>query len=117
MIDYIFYSKSLLNVKGVLGPLDDHWMKENGVVGLPQPNFPSDHFPILAELELNPSVRLLKQPLLLSNILKSESYNKDNITTGVDGLFECRKSRRNEKKNLVTSKSDKLTKNSRTKNK
>uniref|UniRef100_A0A671RGY5 poly(A)-specific ribonuclease n=1 Tax=Sinocyclocheilus anshuiensis TaxID=1608454 RepID=A0A671RGY5_9TELE len=52
IIDYIFYSQPLLNVLGVLGPLDLHWLHENNVTGCPHPHIPSDHFSLFAQLEL-----------------------------------------------------------------
>uniref|UniRef100_A0A674ASD2 poly(A)-specific ribonuclease n=1 Tax=Salmo trutta TaxID=8032 RepID=A0A674ASD2_SALTR len=58
IIDYIFYSQPTLNVLGVLGPLDPHWLHENNISGCPHPHIPSDHFSLFAQLELlfpNPS--------------------------------------------------------------
>ncbi|KAM9795039.1 CCR4-NOT transcription complex subunit 6a [Neosynchiropus ocellatus] len=52
VIDYIFYSKPHLNVLGILGPLDPHWLVENNVSGCPHPHIPSDHFSLFAQLEL-----------------------------------------------------------------
>ncbi|RXM36815.1 CCR4-NOT transcription complex subunit 6-like-B [Acipenser ruthenus] len=52
VIDYIFYSKPLLNVLGILGPLDPHWLIENNISGCPHPHIPSDHFSLFAQLEL-----------------------------------------------------------------
>uniref|UniRef100_A0A3Q2PGG1 poly(A)-specific ribonuclease n=1 Tax=Fundulus heteroclitus TaxID=8078 RepID=A0A3Q2PGG1_FUNHE len=52
VIDYIFYSKPHLNVLGILGPLDPHWLVENNVSGCPHPHIPSDHFSLYAQLEL-----------------------------------------------------------------
>ncbi|RXN07261.1 CCR4-NOT transcription complex subunit 6-like protein [Labeo rohita] len=52
IIDYIFYSQPLLNVLGVLGPLDPHWLHENNITGCPHPHIPSDHFSLFAQLEL-----------------------------------------------------------------
>lgn len=52
VIDYIFYSRSLLNTLGLLGPLDPEWLKENKIVGCPHPHVPSDHFPLLVEFEM-----------------------------------------------------------------
>uniref|UniRef100_A0A8C4ZBC0 poly(A)-specific ribonuclease n=2 Tax=Gadus morhua TaxID=8049 RepID=A0A8C4ZBC0_GADMO len=51
VIDYIFYSRPSLNVLGVLGPLDPHWL-ENNISGCPHPHIPSDHFSLFAHLEL-----------------------------------------------------------------
>ncbi|XP_023680478.2 CCR4-NOT transcription complex subunit 6-like [Paramormyrops kingsleyae] len=51
VIDYIFYSQPLLNVLGVLGPVDPNWL-ENNVSGCPHSHIPSDHFSLFAQLEL-----------------------------------------------------------------
>ncbi|XP_016140559.1 CCR4-NOT transcription complex, subunit 6b isoform X2 [Sinocyclocheilus grahami] len=52
VIDYIFYSRPQLNVLGVLGSLDTNWLLENNISGCPHPHIPSDHFSLLAQLEL-----------------------------------------------------------------
>uniref|UniRef100_A0A8D0L5I0 poly(A)-specific ribonuclease n=1 Tax=Sphenodon punctatus TaxID=8508 RepID=A0A8D0L5I0_SPHPU len=52
IIDYIFYSKPQLNILGILGPLDHHWLIENNISGCPHPLIPSDHFSLFAQLEL-----------------------------------------------------------------
>lgn len=52
VIDYIFFSRQHMSVLGVLGPLDPQWFQENKVVGCPHPHVPSDHFPLLAQLEM-----------------------------------------------------------------
>lgn len=52
IIDYIFYSKQGLVPLGLLGPLTTDWFRENKVVGCPHPRIPSDHFPLLVEVEL-----------------------------------------------------------------
>lgn len=57
-IDYVFYSKLHMSVVAVLGPLDQRWLKENNVHGCPHPHVPSDHFPILVELQLFPDPSL-----------------------------------------------------------
>ncbi|KAG8184297.1 hypothetical protein JTE90_008982 [Oedothorax gibbosus] len=56
VIDYVFFSKLHMQVTGVLGPLDPHWLDENHIHGCPHPHVPSDHFPILAELKLHPTM-------------------------------------------------------------
>ncbi|CAF0740416.1 unnamed protein product [Didymodactylos carnosus] len=58
IIDYVFYSKKLMRVLGVLGPLDPEWIRSNKIIGCPHPNVPSDHFSLLVEFELNPSLSL-----------------------------------------------------------
>ncbi|XP_037559256.1 CCR4-NOT transcription complex subunit 6-like isoform X10 [Dermacentor silvarum] len=52
VIDYIFFTQQHMSVLGVLGPLDPHWLQENKVVGCPHPHVPSDHLPLLAQLEM-----------------------------------------------------------------
>lgn len=52
IIDYIFYSKQGMVPLGLLGPLSSDWLRENKVVGCPHPRIPSDHFPLLVEVEL-----------------------------------------------------------------
>ncbi len=56
IIDYVFYSMQLMRVLGVLGPLDPEWVQTNKIIGCPNPNVPSDHFSLLVEFELNPTV-------------------------------------------------------------
>ncbi|XP_039275612.1 LOW QUALITY PROTEIN: CCR4-NOT transcription complex subunit 6 [Nilaparvata lugens] len=55
IIDYIFYSKQNMTPLGLLGPLASEWLRENKVIGCPHPHIPSDHFPLLVELEMTPS--------------------------------------------------------------
>ncbi|XP_017084023.1 CCR4-NOT transcription complex subunit 6 isoform X2 [Drosophila eugracilis] len=52
IIDYIFYTKTGMVPLGLLGPVSNDWLRENKVVGCPHPHIPSDHFPLLVELEL-----------------------------------------------------------------
>lgn len=52
MIDYIFYSRNLMRTVGLLGPMDMDWIKANKIVGFPHPHVPSDHLPLMVELEL-----------------------------------------------------------------
>lgn len=52
IIDYIFYTKTGMVPLGLLGPVSNEWLRENKVVGCPHPHIPSDHFPLLVELEL-----------------------------------------------------------------
>uniref|UniRef100_A0A336M7I4 poly(A)-specific ribonuclease n=1 Tax=Culicoides sonorensis TaxID=179676 RepID=A0A336M7I4_CULSO len=52
IIDYIFYAKQSMVPLGLLGPVSSEWLRENKVVGCPHPHIPSDHFPLLVELEL-----------------------------------------------------------------
>lgn len=55
IIDYIFYSKQSMTPLGLLGPLSSDWFREHKVVGCPHPHIPSDHFPLLVELEMSPN--------------------------------------------------------------
>ncbi|CAG0899084.1 unnamed protein product [Cyprideis torosa] len=55
MIDYIFHNADRMRTLGVLGPLDQSWLEEYKVVGAPHVHIPSDHFPLLVELELEAS--------------------------------------------------------------
>ena len=49
-IDYIWYSTSKLQVKGLLGEIDKKYVSH--CIGFPDPNFPSDHVPILAKFQI-----------------------------------------------------------------
>ncbi|KAF8787330.1 CCR4-NOT transcription complex subunit 6-like [Argiope bruennichi] len=62
VIDYIFYSKLHMSVLGVLGPIDSNWLEENRIHGCPHPHVPSDHFPIVVELQLNPTLPIQLSP-------------------------------------------------------
>ncbi|XP_077378871.1 CCR4-NOT transcription complex subunit 6-like [Festucalex cinctus] len=52
VIDYIFFSRTHMSALGVLGPLDARWLSDNNLTGCPHPHVPSDHFSLLAQLEL-----------------------------------------------------------------
>uniref|UniRef100_A0A673X912 poly(A)-specific ribonuclease n=1 Tax=Salmo trutta TaxID=8032 RepID=A0A673X912_SALTR len=56
VIDYIFFSKTHMSVAGLLGPLESQWLTDNNITGCPHPHIPSDHFSLLAQLELHPPV-------------------------------------------------------------
>lgn len=56
IIDYIFCSRATLTVLGVLGPIKEEWFHEHRIVGCPHQHVPSDHFPLVVELELIPKV-------------------------------------------------------------
>ncbi|CAI5756879.1 unnamed protein product [Candida verbasci] len=49
-IDYIWYSTPTLQIKGLLGRVDEEYSKN--CIGFPDANFPSDHIPILAKFQL-----------------------------------------------------------------
>ncbi|RCK63632.1 Glucose-repressible alcohol dehydrogenase transcriptional effector [Candida viswanathii] len=50
-IDYIWYSTPTLQVKGLLGKVDEEYTSH--CIGFPDANFPSDHVPILAKFQVN----------------------------------------------------------------
>ena len=52
IIDYIFYSGDFFQPVGLMGGVSNEWLKTYKVIGCPHPHFPSDHFPLLCELEL-----------------------------------------------------------------
>ncbi|CAL4079209.1 unnamed protein product, partial [Meganyctiphanes norvegica] len=52
IIDYIFHGVDNMNCLGVLGPIEPEWFRENRIQGCPHPHIPSDHFPLLVQLEL-----------------------------------------------------------------
>ncbi|XP_061880361.1 CCR4-NOT transcription complex subunit 6-like isoform X2 [Entelurus aequoreus] len=54
VIDYIFFTRTRMSVLGLLGPLDASWLADNKISGCPHPHVPSDHFSLLAQLELRP---------------------------------------------------------------
>ncbi|XP_040010557.1 CCR4-NOT transcription complex subunit 6-like [Xiphias gladius] len=63
VIDYIFFSKIHMSVLGQLGPLDSQWLIDNNITGCPHPHIPSDHFSLLAQLELHPPLPHPLNPL------------------------------------------------------
>ena len=52
VIDYIVYSSHFLKLLGVLNGVSSEWMRTYKLIGCPNPHFPSDHFPLLAEFEI-----------------------------------------------------------------
>ncbi|KAK9758536.1 Endonuclease-reverse transcriptase [Popillia japonica] len=56
IIDYIFYTKHTMKPLGLLGPHSAEWLREHKIVGCPHPHIFSDHFPLLVELEMLPTV-------------------------------------------------------------
>ncbi|XP_074038290.1 CCR4-NOT transcription complex subunit 6-like twin isoform X2 [Leptinotarsa decemlineata] len=56
IIDYIFYAKQTMTPLGLLGPLSQEWLQQNKVIGCPHPHVYSDHFPLLVELEMTPTI-------------------------------------------------------------
>ncbi|XP_066943074.1 uncharacterized protein [Macrobrachium rosenbergii] len=62
IIDYIFHNSDTMTALGVLGPIDPEWFRENKVMGCPHPHIPSDHFPLLVQLEMRPAPSTLNHP-------------------------------------------------------
>lgn len=54
MIDYVFYTRDVMRPLGILGPLDPDWFVKHKVRGCPHPHIPSDHLPLLVEIEMKP---------------------------------------------------------------
>jgi len=54
VLDYIFFASPLLKVVGVLEPMRKDMLP--GIVGLPHPQYPSDHLPIACEFVLSQNV-------------------------------------------------------------
>ena len=75
MIDYIFYSRQLMRTVGILGPLDMDWIKSNRVVGFPHPHVPSDHLPLMIELELFTNNNQQQQQHQQQSIIGKEEYS------------------------------------------
>ncbi|KAG2178773.1 hypothetical protein INT43_001619 [Umbelopsis isabellina] len=59
VLDYIFPSTNSFSISGVMGPIDKEYM--NRQVGFPNPHFPSDHIPIMAELVLKSPAKEKKE--------------------------------------------------------
>ncbi|ODV61618.1 CCR4-NOT core exoribonuclease subunit CCR4 ASCRUDRAFT_33819 [Ascoidea rubescens DSM 1968] len=55
VIDYIWYSTQTLNVKGLLGKIDEKYLEN--VIGLPNAHFPSDHIPLVAKYSFKKNLR------------------------------------------------------------
>ena len=52
MIDYIFYSKHLLHLTGVLPGVKEKWFEDRNIPGCPFISIPSDHLPLLSEFRI-----------------------------------------------------------------
>ena len=52
VIDYIFHTTGFLQVREVVGPPDQKWLDDNRVPGFPNPHYPSDHIPLIADIEM-----------------------------------------------------------------
>jgi CCR4-NOT transcription complex subunit 6 len=58
VIDYIWYSTSTLQVKGLLGKIDEEYINHN--IGFPDAHFPSDHIPLVTKFQIKKSA--VKRP-------------------------------------------------------
>jgi len=47
VVDYIWFARNSLSVRGILGPVDPNYLAK--VPGFPNVHFPSDHLAIMAE--------------------------------------------------------------------
>ena len=52
MIDYIFYSKHLLHLTGILPGVREKWFEDRNIPGCPFISIPSDHLPLLSEFRI-----------------------------------------------------------------
>lgn len=52
-IDYIWYSTSNLQVKGLLGKVDEEYASHH--IGIPNAHFPSDHIPVITKFQIKKS--------------------------------------------------------------
>ena len=59
VIDYIWYGTSGLQVSGLLGPVDDRYLKR--VPGFPNHHFPSDHISLLAEFQVKRKKQVVRR--------------------------------------------------------
>lgn len=60
VIDYIWYSTSTLQVKGVLGKVDEDYSSH--YIGFPSAHFPSDHVPVVTKFQIKKSGGSTKKP-------------------------------------------------------
>lgn len=60
VLDYIWYSTSTLQVKGLLGKVDEEYASRR--IGIPDSNFPSDHVPIITKFQIKKSGGGSKRP-------------------------------------------------------
>ena len=50
IIDYIFYPRRSMQPLGILGPIDQNYLRDHKIVGCPTAHMPSDHFSLYVEL-------------------------------------------------------------------
>lgn len=72
---------------GVLGPFDTNWFTKHRIPGCPHHYIPSDHFPIVAELELltKQSLTDMEKKKEKSNSVTAEVGNSVNINSSKTG--------------------------------
>ncbi|KHN84886.1 CCR4-NOT transcription complex subunit 6 [Toxocara canis] len=90
MIDHMFFTPQSLLRLGLLGPLDDAWIRDNNIFGFPHPHIPSDHIPIMAQFALisNNYHKLLRPggcelvPWRVASV-KRCGFSQSSVTNGV----------------------------------
>ncbi len=66
MIDYIFFTRQHFRLLGSLDQIPESWFLEERILGCPHIHVPSDHFPLLVELDL------LAQPIRTGGLAISD---------------------------------------------
>lgn len=77
MIDYIFTTPQALIKTGYLLGLDQKWISENKIPGLPHPHVPSDHIPLLAQYQIQPHTHRAPAPEYSRLRRRSLSFSRD----------------------------------------
>lgn len=67
-----------MSVLGVLGPLDTNWLRENKIAGCPHQYIPSDHFPLIVEIEMIPKI-------LSPGMVQNSSNSGSNASSAANG--------------------------------
>jgi mRNA deadenylase 3'-5' endonuclease subunit Ccr4 len=80
VIDYIFYSRNSMRTLGLLGQIDPDWIKTNKILGFPHPHVPSDHLPLIVELELFIQPQPIHQNILNNNRTTSTTATTNSNT-------------------------------------
>lgn len=62
IIDYIFFSRDFMRPLRVMGPTDITWFERNKVIGCPHPHIPSDHLPLMIQVQLTTPISLASPP-------------------------------------------------------
>lgn len=60
VIDYIWYTPGNLRVKGLLGKIDDNYLKN--CIGFPDAHFPSDHIAIVTKFQIKKGISSARRP-------------------------------------------------------